>query len=110
MTFRSATHQDRILYGSADSSSASSVCPLVSSFASAHFEDLDIHEDLVVHLGESIRFRLWWLLAAAVLGGLAEVIDRSGRCVPMFFVVPAVDTPYRFWSSQSPHSLNPFLM
>jgi hypothetical protein len=33
----------------------------------------------VIHLGQSIRFRMWWLIPTAVLAGTAEVIGWSGR-------------------------------
>lgn len=49
---------------------------------------------LVIHLGQAIRFRLWWLLPTVVLAGLTEVIGWSGR----------------LWSSQNPTLLTPFLM
>jgi hypothetical protein len=48
----------------------------------------------VLHFGQAIRFRMWWLLPTAVLAGLAEIIGWSGR----------------LWSSKNPLSLDPYLM
>lgn len=48
----------------------------------------------VIHVGEAIVFRMWWLLPTAALAGLGEVIGWAGR----------------LWSSQSPGRLDPFLM
>lgn len=33
----------------------------------------------LIHLGEAIYFRLWWLLPTIILGGIGEVIGWSGR-------------------------------
>lgn len=49
---------------------------------------------LVLHLGQSIRYRMWWLLPTAILAGIAEVIGWSAR----------------LWSSQNPSLRTPFLM
>jgi hypothetical protein len=33
----------------------------------------------VIHLGQAIRFRMWWLLPTAVVAGIGELIGWSGR-------------------------------
>ncbi|KAI0635442.1 RTA1-domain-containing protein [Trametes polyzona] len=48
----------------------------------------------VIHLGQTIWSRLWWLLGTTVLAGIIEIIGWSGR----------------LWSSISPALLDPFLM
>ncbi|KAJ6561330.1 hypothetical protein B0H10DRAFT_1704278, partial [Mycena sp. CBHHK59/15] len=48
----------------------------------------------VIHVGQGIYYRLWWLLPTAALRGLIEVLEWSGR----------------LWSSISPLEGTPFLM
>ncbi|EJD04117.1 RTA1-domain-containing protein [Fomitiporia mediterranea MF3/22] len=33
----------------------------------------------IIHLGQAIRFRLWWLLPTVVLAGIGEIIGWAGR-------------------------------
>ncbi|KAH8108533.1 RTA1-domain-containing protein [Phellopilus nigrolimitatus] len=50
----------------------------------------------LLHLGEAVYFKMWWLLPTVVLAGIGEVIGWSGR----------------LWSSQTVdgNALNPYLM
>jgi len=48
----------------------------------------------LIHLGQSIRYRMWWLLPTVVLAGLGEVLGWSAR----------------LWSSQNPPLSTPFLI
>ena len=32
-----------------------------------------------IHLGQAVRYRMWWLIPTAVLAGLGEVLGWSGR-------------------------------
>jgi len=48
----------------------------------------------LIHLGQSCRYQLWWLLPTVVFAGFAEAIGWSGR----------------FGSSQNPEQLTPFLI
>ncbi|EJD50204.1 RTA1-domain-containing protein [Auricularia subglabra TFB-10046 SS5] len=48
----------------------------------------------IIHVGQAIHFRLWWLLCTAVCCGLGEIIGWSGR----------------LWSSISPFNITPFLI
>ena len=48
----------------------------------------------VIHLGQSIHYRMWWLLPTAVLAGVGEVLGWSAR----------------LWSSHNPLLNTPFLM
>lgn len=48
----------------------------------------------LVHLGQSIYYRVWWIIPTMVLCALGEVLGWSAR----------------YWSSQSPVALDPFLM
>jgi len=48
----------------------------------------------ILHLGQTIYFRMWWLLATVVLAGFGEIVGWSGR----------------LWSSINPDAQNPFLM
>ena len=34
---------------------------------------------LVIHIGEAIYFKLWWILPTIILGGVGEVIGWAGR-------------------------------
>jgi hypothetical protein len=48
----------------------------------------------VLHIGEAIKWRTWWMLPSMALGCIGEVIGWYGR----------------FWSSNNPQLLDPFLM
>jgi len=48
----------------------------------------------LVHLGEALYWRLWWLIPSIVAGGTAELIGWAGR----------------LWSSKDVNAINPFLM
>ncbi|KAH9855543.1 RTA1-domain-containing protein [Lenzites betulinus] len=48
----------------------------------------------VIHIGQAVWSRLWWLFGTAALAGLIEIIGWGGRT----------------WSSISPTLLDPFLM
>lgn len=48
----------------------------------------------VLHLGEAIKWRTWWMIPTMVLANVGEVIGWSGR----------------LWSSRNPPLLDPFLM
>lgn len=48
----------------------------------------------LLHLGQAIRSKLWWMIPTMVVGCLGETIGWAGR----------------LWSSQNPHRLDPFLM
>jgi len=48
----------------------------------------------LIHLGQTLRYRLWWLLPTVVLAGLLEALGWTGR----------------LWSSKNPGLLTPFLM
>ncbi|KII86464.1 hypothetical protein PLICRDRAFT_177999 [Plicaturopsis crispa FD-325 SS-3] len=48
----------------------------------------------IVHLGQMLRYRIWWLLPTAVLAGVAEVIGWSGR----------------LWSSRNPDLMIPYII
>ncbi|KAH9945094.1 RTA1-domain-containing protein [Epithele typhae] len=48
----------------------------------------------LLHLGQAIRYRTWWLLPTAVLAGVGETIGWGGR----------------LWSSYQPLVQNPFLI
>ncbi|KAI9058096.1 RTA1-domain-containing protein [Trametes sanguinea] len=47
-----------------------------------------------LHAAQAIRYRLWWLLPTAVLGGLAELVGWIGR----------------LWSSINPPAIDPYLI
>ncbi|KIJ68477.1 hypothetical protein HYDPIDRAFT_106676 [Hydnomerulius pinastri MD-312] len=46
----------------------------------------------LIHLGQSLKFRMWWLLPTAVFAGVMEILGWSAR----------------LWSSKSPRLLMPF--
>ncbi|EIW86746.1 RTA1-like protein, partial [Coniophora puteana RWD-64-598 SS2] len=46
----------------------------------------------VLHLGQSVKYRLWWLLPTVVLAGAIEIMGWSAR----------------LWSSKSPRLLEPY--
>ncbi|EIN13774.1 RTA1 like protein [Punctularia strigosozonata HHB-11173 SS5] len=48
----------------------------------------------LIHFGQAIYFRMWWLFPTAVLAGFTEIIGWSGR----------------LWSSKNPLLLDPYLM
>ncbi|KAI0057327.1 RTA1-domain-containing protein [Artomyces pyxidatus] len=48
----------------------------------------------LIHLGQTIYFRMWWLLPTVIVAGILEVLGWSGRT----------------WSSVNPLSFNPYLM
>lgn len=48
----------------------------------------------ILHLGQALKFRLWWMIPTATLAGILEVIGWSAR----------------LWSSQNPRLLTPFEM
>ncbi|TCD70330.1 hypothetical protein EIP91_003959 [Steccherinum ochraceum] len=48
----------------------------------------------LIHFGQAIRSRLWFLLPTVCLGGIAEIIGWAAR----------------LWSSKNPTALNPYLM
>ncbi|EMD32393.1 hypothetical protein CERSUDRAFT_88029 [Gelatoporia subvermispora B] len=48
----------------------------------------------LIHFGQAIRYKLWWLFITVVLAGITETIGWSGR----------------LWSSLNPLLLSPFLM
>jgi len=48
----------------------------------------------IIHLGQTVRYRLWFLLPTVCLGGVTEILGWAGR----------------LWSSKNPDALNPFLM
>ncbi|KAK7694697.1 hypothetical protein QCA50_001885 [Cerrena zonata] len=48
----------------------------------------------LVHFGQAIRYKLWFLLPTIVIAGIAEIIGWSAR----------------LWSSKNPPLLDPFLM
>lgn len=58
----------------------------------------------VVHLAQSIRYRLWWLIPTAVVCGLAEILGWSGRLWSSVGGAWRLD-PYlmQYVSSISPH-------
>ncbi|KAJ2977789.1 hypothetical protein NUW54_g11376 [Trametes sanguinea] len=47
-----------------------------------------------LHAAQAIRYRLWWLLPTAVLGGLVELVGWIGR----------------LWSSLNPPAIDPYLI
>ena len=49
---------------------------------------------IVVHLGQAIRYRAWWLLFTVVLAGVGEMIGWGGR----------------LWSTFQPLAENPYMM
>jgi hypothetical protein len=49
---------------------------------------------LVVHIGQALYFKNWWLFPTIVLAVAGEVVGWTGR----------------LWSSQNPGLLTPFLM
>lgn len=55
---------------------------------------LNLYSTVVIHAGEAVVFRMWWLFPTVVLAGLGEVIGWAGR----------------LWSSHSPARLDPYLM
>ncbi len=48
----------------------------------------------MVHIGQAIYYKRYWLFPTVVLAGIAEVVGWGGR----------------YWSSQSPGKLDPYLM
>ncbi|KAG1762594.1 RTA1 like protein-domain-containing protein [Suillus occidentalis] len=48
----------------------------------------------VLHLGQALKFKLWWMLPTATFAGLLEILGWSAR----------------FWSSQNPDLLTPYEM
>ncbi|KIJ21776.1 hypothetical protein PAXINDRAFT_95276 [Paxillus involutus ATCC 200175] len=48
----------------------------------------------IIHLFQSMKFRMWWLLPTVVFAGIMEILGWSAR----------------LWSSKSPHLLTPFEM
>lgn len=48
----------------------------------------------VIHIGQALYFRLWWLLPTACLAGVTEILGWSGR----------------LWSSLNIGVLDPYLM
>lgn len=48
----------------------------------------------LLHLGQAIKFRTWWMIPTMFLGCVGEVVGWYGR----------------YWSSNSPNLLDPFLM
>ncbi|OCH85658.1 RTA1-domain-containing protein [Obba rivulosa] len=48
----------------------------------------------LIHVGQAVRYRLWWLFVTVVLAGISEILGWSGR----------------LWSSINPDLLSPFLM
>jgi hypothetical protein len=48
-----------------------------------YFFGLCLQSSSVIHVGQLIRFRMWWLLPTAVLAGIGETIGWSGRRVPI---------------------------
>ncbi|KAF8194060.1 RTA-like protein, partial [Mycena galopus ATCC 62051] len=48
----------------------------------------------ILHIGQAIYFRIWWLFPTAVACGVGEIIGWSGR----------------LWSSQNPYAYTPFLI
>ncbi|KAG2748005.1 RTA1-domain-containing protein [Suillus brevipes Sb2] len=48
----------------------------------------------VLHLGQALKFRLWWMLPTATFAGLLEILGWSAR----------------FWSSQNSRLLTPYEM
>ncbi|KAI0741783.1 RTA1-domain-containing protein [Daedaleopsis nitida] len=48
----------------------------------------------VLHLAQTIKSRLWWLLGTATLAGLLEVLGWSGR----------------LWNSKNPRDITPFMI
>lgn len=48
----------------------------------------------MIHLGQAIRFKLWWLLMTAVIAGIAEIMGWGAR----------------LWSSKNPTNITPYLM
>jgi hypothetical protein len=49
---------------------------------------------IVLHLGQALYFRLWWLIPSAVFSGILEVVGWGGRV----------------WESKNPFSEKPFLL
>ncbi|CCA77844.1 related to integral membrane transporter or flippase that may transport LCBs from the cytoplasmic side toward the extracytoplasmic side of the membrane [Serendipita indica DSM 11827] len=49
---------------------------------------------MLLHIGQAVKFRIWWLFPTIILGTLSEVIGWGGR----------------LWSSSEPRMLNPYLM
>lgn len=48
----------------------------------------------LVHVGQAVKYRLWWLYPTIIVGGVCEILGWSGR----------------LWSSHEPRQLNPYLM
>ncbi|KAG9054157.1 hypothetical protein FS842_005926, partial [Serendipita sp. 407] len=48
----------------------------------------------LLHIYQAAKYRLWWLYATIVVGGVCEILGWSGR----------------LWSSKEPRQLNPYLM
>lgn len=48
----------------------------------------------ILHLGQALKFRLWWMLPTATLAGILEILGWSAR----------------LWSSKSPRLLTPYEM
>lgn len=48
----------------------------------------------ILHLGQALKFRLWWMIPTATLAGILEIVGWSAR----------------LWSSQNPRLLTPFEM
>jgi hypothetical protein len=71
---------------------------LWSLYPSVLFHAISYNErtnrEAVLHIGQSIYYKAYWLLPTAALAGLAEVIGWSGR----------------LWSAKNPTLIDPFLM
>jgi len=48
----------------------------------------------VLHTGQAIKYKMWWMIATAAFAGIMEVFGWSAR----------------LWSSQNPKLLTPFEM
>ncbi|KAG8785163.1 hypothetical protein FRC15_001879 [Serendipita sp. 397] len=48
----------------------------------------------ILHLGQAIRYKTWWMIPSVFIGNFGETVGWSGR----------------FWSSKNPGLLDPYLM